>query len=207
MFGRTAEKLLKWENAYLIRRAVLRNSKFLCISVCMDKKVLHLPLSYNLEGWVCRTLFEKFPAMPNKRYTHILDLLNAWSLSTNYIVPFPRDKMILLHSSIQFGSVLGKGAFGEVFKGKYTPIGGSDPVEVAVKRMIGEPKREQIEDFINEANIMSRLDNRNVVISYGLCTLQFPVMLVMELVSGGDLKVSQGSASSFLICNNLLNQA
>ncbi|KAF1769172.1 hypothetical protein GCK72_000986 [Caenorhabditis remanei] len=188
MFGKTSEKLLGWENSYLIRRAVLKDRKFLCISVCMDKKVLHLPLSCNSEGWACGILFEKFPAMPNKRYTHILDLLNAWSLSTNYIVPIPRDKMILLHSSIQFGSVLGKGAFGEVFKGKYTPIGGSDPVEVAVKRMIGEPKREIIQDFFNEVSIMSRLDHRNVVTSYGPCTLQFPVMLVMELVPGGDLR-------------------
>lgn len=188
MFGKIAEKLLKWENSYLIRRAVLKDRKFLCISAFIDKKVLHLPLSGNSEGWICVKLYERFPAMPNNRYAHIHDLLNAWSLVVNYIVPVPRKRMVLLHSSIQFGSVLGKGAFGEVFKGKYTPVGATDPVEVAVKRMIAEPKREQLQDFCNEASILGILEHRNVVTSYGFCSLQFPVMLVMELVPGGDLK-------------------
>lgn len=189
VFGRVTEKLLKWENSYLVRRSVLKNAKFLCISARVDNKVTHYPLNSNSEGWACGKLFERFPAMPNKRYAHIWELLDAWSLVVNYIVPVRRNKLVVLHSQVTLDTVpLGRGAFGEVFKGKYMPVGGTEPTEVAVKRMIGEPKRPNCQEFCTEASIMAMLEHRNVVALYGLAALQFPIMLVMEYVPMGDLK-------------------
>ncbi|PIC40159.1 hypothetical protein B9Z55_011604 [Caenorhabditis nigoni] len=197
LFGRVTEKLLKWENSYLVRRSILKTDKFLCISARVDNKVSHFPLNCNIEGWSCAKLFERFPAMPNKRYHHIWQLLDAWSLVVNYIVPVRRNKLVVLHSQILPDSVpLGHGAFGEVFKGKFVPIGGTEPTEVAVKRMLGDPKRINCQEFCQEASIMAMLEHRNVVNLFGFAALQFPMMIVMEFVPMGDLKKYLRQASN-----------
>uniref|UniRef100_A0A8R1E4E9 Protein kinase domain-containing protein n=1 Tax=Caenorhabditis japonica TaxID=281687 RepID=A0A8R1E4E9_CAEJA len=133
-------------------------------------------------------LFEKFPKIPARSYSHIHELLDAWSLVVNFIVPVPRSKMVLYHESITLSVKLGSGAFGEVFKAKILPPEGTEQVECAVKRAIGDAKRATIQEFCHEARIMGVLRHPNVVGFYGIASLSQPLMLVMELVSGGDLK-------------------
>ncbi|EGT45550.1 CBN-KIN-21 protein [Caenorhabditis brenneri] len=188
MFGRVAEKLLIWENAWLVRRCVLKSSRFLCVSANVDGKVTHFPLNVNVEGWCCARLLEKYPQLTGKRFPHIWQLLDAWSLCTNYIVPVPRPSTVLMHSAITLENALGRGSFGEVFKAKYMAKGATEAIEVAAKRLIGDAKRPQLQDFCNEASVMALLDHRNVVAFYGFAPLQTPLILVMELVPGGDLK-------------------
>lgn len=43
--------------------------------------------------------------------------------------------------------------------------------------------------FLQEAYIMSLLSHRNVIGLFGIATLKMPIVLIMELVPGGDLKV------------------
>lgn len=42
-----------------------------------------------------------------------------------------------------------------------------------------------------EANIMTLLEHKNIVALYGFASLQQPIMLVIEFVPGGDLRVSE----------------
>ncbi|PIC43077.1 hypothetical protein B9Z55_009955 [Caenorhabditis nigoni] len=190
MFGGTVEKLLKWEHSYLVRRAIQRSSmkKTLCISVKIDGKVMNFQLSWNEDGWGSTKLVAKFPKMTQKRYAHIYQLLDAWSLSVNAITPVPRNRIVLHHSSITLGNKLGNGAFGEVYKAKYLPNGASESIEVAVKRAIGDAQRSTIQEFCHEAQVMGVLQHVNIVCLYGIASLEQPVMLVMELVTGGDLR-------------------
>uniref|UniRef100_A0A1I7V535 Tyrosine-protein kinase n=1 Tax=Caenorhabditis tropicalis TaxID=1561998 RepID=A0A1I7V535_9PELO len=189
MFGKVTEKLLKWENAYLVRRSVVKSNRFLCVSANVEGKVTHFPLNVNLEGWSCPKLFEKFPQLNGKRFPHIFQLLDAWSLCTNYIVPVSRKSMVLSHSSITLENALGRGSFGEVFKAFYQAKEATEPIVVAAKRLIGDAKRPQLQDFCNEASVMAVLDHHSHIVSlYGFASLQMPLMLIMELVPGGDLK-------------------
>ncbi|CAP35660.2 Protein CBG18159 [Caenorhabditis briggsae] len=191
MFGGTVEKLLKWEHSYLVRRAIQRSSmkKTLCISVKIDGKVLNFQLTWNEDGWGSTKLVAKFPKMAQKRYAHIYQLLDAWSLSVNAITPVPRNRIVLHHSSITLGNKLGSGAFGEVYRAKYLPNGASESIEVAVKRAIGDAQRSTIQEFCHEAQVMGVLQHVNIVCLYGIASLEQPVMLVMELVTGGDLRL------------------
>uniref|UniRef100_A0A1I7U3K3 Protein kinase domain-containing protein n=1 Tax=Caenorhabditis tropicalis TaxID=1561998 RepID=A0A1I7U3K3_9PELO len=96
--------------------------------------------------------------------------------------------MVLQHNSIQLEKRLGNGAFGEVFQAKFTAIGAIQPIEVAVKRVKGAAKREQLQEFCHEASIMAVLHHENIVAFYGIASLEEPIMVVMEMVTGGDLK-------------------
>lgn len=149
MFGKAAEKLLKWESSYIVRRSMGPTHKFLCITARVEDKYFHFQFNWNSEGWSCPILYEKFPRIPVKRYEHIYQLLDAWSLVVNQLVPISRCSMILQHSSIALENQLGRGAFGEVIKAKYVPMGATVPTEVAVKRLIGDAKRPQLVDFCN----------------------------------------------------------
>lgn len=128
--------------------------------------------------------------MPNRRFLHIRQLLEAWSQATPFLIPTPRGSNVLIHSTINLDKKLGCGAFGEVFKGQYKAVGSTNPpIEVAVKRILGNAKRKQIQEFCNEAQIMTVLQHENIVAFYGFASLEEPIMVVMELVTGGDLRV------------------
>ncbi|CAA22261.2 Tyrosine-protein kinase [Caenorhabditis elegans] len=189
LFGSEAEKLLTWDRAYLVRRAITKPNKFLCISVNWKNKIFHYQLDFNEDGWCCKKLYEKFPTMPNRRFLHIRQLLEAWSQATPFLIPTPRGSNVLIHSTINLDKKLGCGAFGEVFKGQYKAVGSTNPpIEVAVKRILGNAKRKQIQEFCNEAQIMTVLQHENIVAFYGFASLEEPIMVVMELVTGGDLR-------------------
>uniref|UniRef100_A0A1I7TBE2 Tyrosine-protein kinase n=1 Tax=Caenorhabditis tropicalis TaxID=1561998 RepID=A0A1I7TBE2_9PELO len=189
MFNSTVEKLLKWEHSYLVRRTMHKSiKKILCLSMKVDGRVFNCQLNLSDEGWGCSKLCEKFPTFPKQKYAHVYQILDALSLVANVVIPIPRRLLVLYHSSITLENQLGKGAFGEVFKGKYLAKGASEPIQVAVKRAIGDARKSTIQEFCHEAQVMSVLQHANVVCLYGLASLEQPLMLVMELINGGDLK-------------------
>ncbi|XP_037073486.1 ALK tyrosine kinase receptor-like [Pollicipes pollicipes] len=84
---------------------------------------------------------------------------------------------------------LGKGAFGQVYQG-YLKNYVSDSVEMpcAVKTLT-ELSSEQAEmDFLMEAMIMSKFVHPNIVHFIGVSFERHPRFIVLELLSGGDLK-------------------
>lgn len=108
---------------------------------------------------------------------------------------------------------LGQGAFGEVYQGYLRHVAG-DSVEmpVAVKvlqvRRKNENNNEKVRsmahfslktlpelssnqtemDFLMEAIIMSKFHHANIVHFIGICFDKHPRFIVLELLSGGDLK-------------------
>lgn len=108
---------------------------------------------------------------------------------------------------------LGQGAFGEVYQGYLRHVAG-DSVEmpVAVKvlqvrrkiennnekvrsmalfalKTLPELSSNQTEmDFLMEAIIMSKFHHANIVHFIGICFDKHPRFIVLELLSGGDLK-------------------
>ncbi|XP_063101549.1 tyrosine-protein kinase Fer isoform X4 [Cavia porcellus] len=96
--------------------------------------------------------------------------------------PVPKDKKwILNHEDIALGELLGKGNFGEVYKGTL-----KDKTAVAVKTCKeGLPQELKIK-FLQEAKILKQYDHPNIVKLIGVCTQRQPVYIVMELVPGGD---------------------
>ncbi|XP_035297058.1 tyrosine-protein kinase Fer isoform X2 [Cricetulus griseus] len=96
--------------------------------------------------------------------------------------PVPKDKKwILNHEDVSLGALLGKGNFGEVYKGTL-----KDKTAVAVKTCKEDLPQELKIKFLQEAKILKQYDHPNIVKLIGVCTQRQPVYIIMELVPGGD---------------------
>lgn len=102
--------------------------------------------------------------------------------SVKELKEIPRENLTLVRQ-------LGQGAFGMVHQG-YMRSSASDSVEMTVAvKTLAELSAPQAElDFIMEAVIMSRFDHPNIVHFIGVSFDRHPRYIVLELLSGGDLK-------------------
>ncbi|XP_064342815.1 proto-oncogene tyrosine-protein kinase ROS isoform X2 [Camelus dromedarius] len=95
---------------------------------------------------------------------------------------FPRERLSLR-------LLLGSGAFGEVYEGTAVDIlgAGSGETKVAVKTLKkGSTDQEKIE-FLKEAHLMSKFNHPNILKQLGVCLLNEPQYIILELMEGGDL--------------------
>ena len=121
------------------------------------------------------------------------------------ITAVPHQDWELKHETIELGKMLGEGAFGAVHAGIFVTKAGATK-KVAVKVHKGKAvTKEMIQEICKEARTMRRFKHPNVVAFYGVAvahvsfellpcilklfvfTFQEPIMIVMELVSGGAL--------------------
>ncbi|CRK99865.1 CLUMA_CG013168, isoform A [Clunio marinus] len=96
------------------------------------------------------------------------------------------------HSSIrEIGREIGKGAFGRVFIARIADVPGKFNSQiVAIKKLKKCPTTDQLEEFLGEISTMKRVGRHpNVVRLLGFCTLEQPLMMIMEFVPCGDLVI------------------
>ena len=109
-----------------------------------------------------------------------LGLLTPTSVLTLDGWEIPRDSVVINRK-------LGEGAFGTVYGGEAF-FDEKGWVAVAVKTLkVGSTVEEKI-DFLSEADMMKRFENKNSVKLLGVCTVNEPVYAVMEFMLYGDLK-------------------
>nr|KAF6366198.1 FER tyrosine kinase [Pipistrellus kuhlii] len=96
--------------------------------------------------------------------------------------PIAKDKKwVLSHEDVTLGELLGKGNFGEVYKGIL-----KDKTAVAVKTCKEDVPQELKMKFLQEAKILKQYDHPNIVKLIGVCTQRQPIYIIMELIPGGD---------------------
>ncbi|NXW02201.1 ROS1 kinase, partial [Fregetta grallaria] len=95
---------------------------------------------------------------------------------------FPRDKLNL-------HKLLGSGAFGEVYEGTAADIlaDGSGESKVAVKTLKKGATDHEKSEFLKEAHLMSKFDHPHILKLLGVCLLNEPQYIILELMEGGDL--------------------
>ncbi|XP_042368582.1 tyrosine-protein kinase receptor TYRO3-like [Plectropomus leopardus] len=94
-------------------------------------------------------------------------------------------EVLVERSTLTLGKELGKGEFGSVYEGIYTPDEGMD-IKVAVKTMrVGIHSQEDLHEFLREAEIMKSFDHENVVQLLGVtlqreqdCPLPVPLVIL-----------------------------
>uniref|UniRef100_A0A452GQ82 Tyrosine-protein kinase n=1 Tax=Gopherus agassizii TaxID=38772 RepID=A0A452GQ82_9SAUR len=100
----------------------------------------------------------------------------------HFIIQYADDKKwVLNHEDVTLGELLGKGNFGEVYKGTL-----KDKTPVAVKTCKEDLPQELKIKFLSEARILKQYDHPNIVKLIGVCTQRQPIYIVMELIPGGD---------------------
>uniref|UniRef100_F7I9A1 Tyrosine-protein kinase receptor n=1 Tax=Callithrix jacchus TaxID=9483 RepID=F7I9A1_CALJA len=119
---------------------------------------------------------------PNPYYCQMgLGPAQSWALPPGVTEVSPANVTLL--------RALGHGAFGEVYEGLLTGLpGDSSPLQVAIKTLpeLCSPQDEL--DFLMEALIISKFSHQNIVRCVGLSLRAAPHLILLELMSGGDMK-------------------
>ncbi|XP_047466681.1 leukocyte tyrosine kinase receptor isoform X2 [Mugil cephalus] len=94
----------------------------------------------------------------------------------------PRKNITLLRA-------LGHGAFGEVYEGQILGMSGDgSPMQVAIKTLPEICSEQDEMDFLMEALIMSKFSHENIVRCIGVSLNILPRFILLELMTGGDMK-------------------
>ncbi|XP_032356168.1 tyrosine-protein kinase receptor isoform X2 [Etheostoma spectabile] len=102
--------------------------------------------------------------------------------SLNELKEVPRKNITLLRA-------LGHGAFGEVYEGQVLGISSDDgPMQVAIKTLPEICSEQDEMDFLMEALIMSKFSHDNIVRCIGVSLNILPRFILLELMTGGDMK-------------------
>nr|XP_054954630.1 leukocyte tyrosine kinase receptor [Pan paniscus] len=119
---------------------------------------------------------------PNPYYCQVgLGPAQSWPLPPGVTEVSPANVTLL--------RALGHGAFGEVYEGLVIGLpGDSSPLQVAIKTLpeLCSPQDEL--DFLMEALIISKFSHQNIVRCVGLSLRATPRLILLELMSGGDMK-------------------
>lgn len=99
-------------------------------------------------------------------------------------IPAPTSPLMIPNSNIILGDELGSGEFGSVLRGKWNSPSGQ--IDVAIKTLRPEALGSGESEFLREADVMGKLQHKNVVRLYGVC-LQPSLMIIQELVPLGSL--------------------
>jgi len=93
---------------------------------------------------------------------------------------FTRNEMITATQS--FSREIGRGGFGSVFFGKL-PEG-----QLMAVKVLSLFSRQGIKEFLNEVDLLSKINHRNLVSLLGYCNKTKEVMLIYEHMSAGSLR-------------------
>ncbi|KAM9734356.1 tyrosine-protein kinase Fer isoform 2-T3 [Menidia menidia] len=176
-----AQELLRLQGDFLVRESHGKPGEYV-LSVFSDEQRRHFIIQYadsqyRFEG----TGFSTIPQL----IEHHFSTKQVITKKSGVVLlnPVIKDKKwILNHEDVVLGELLGKGNFGEVFKGTLQ----RDKTSVAVKTCKEDLPPELKIRFLAEARILKQYDHPNIVKLIGVCTQRQPIYIVMELVPGGD---------------------
>ncbi|XP_042250664.1 tyrosine-protein kinase Fer isoform X2 [Thunnus thynnus] len=176
-----AQELLRQQGDFLVRESHGKPGEYV-LSVFSDEQRRHFIIQYadsqyRFEG----TGFSTIPQL----IEHHFSTKQVITKKSGVVLlnPVVKDKKwILNHEDVTLGELLGKGNFGEVFKGTLQ----RDKTPVAVKTCKEDLPPELKIRFLSEARILKQYDHPNIVKLIGVCTQRQPIYIVMELVPGGD---------------------
>ena len=95
----------------------------------------------------------------------------------------------LNRGDIEFiGNPIGRGQFANVHKAIFIRNGVRAPVAVKSSHSHQDESNEISDRFIEEAEIMAQFSHAHIVELVGVCTTQWPILIVMELCALGSLR-------------------
>uniref|UniRef100_A0A3P9IWE3 Tyrosine-protein kinase n=1 Tax=Oryzias latipes TaxID=8090 RepID=A0A3P9IWE3_ORYLA len=173
------QELLKNDGDFLVRKS--QEKQGFVLSVQWDGSCKHFLIQdtdnlYRLDG-------EGFPSIPLLIH-HLMSSQQHITKRSDVVLkkPILKDKWALEHDDIILGPLIGRGNFGEVYRGQLR----SENTFVAVKTCRENLAPEHKSKFLMEARILKQYDHPNIVKLIGVCTQKQPIYIIMELIQGGD---------------------
>lgn len=192
-------RLLRNDGDFLVRETTRNEERQIVLSICWQGHkhfIIQTTVEggYRFEGPVFATIRELI------QYQHHSGLPVTAKSGAVLKTPVSRERWELNNDDIDLIEKIGRGNFGDVYKGKLR-ITGQD---VAVKTCRVNLPEEQKKKFLLEGRILKQYNHPNIVKFIGICVQKQPIMIVMELVPGGSLLNFLRNHGSSLLLNDLL---
>ncbi|VDM53153.1 unnamed protein product [Angiostrongylus costaricensis] len=187
-----AERCLTKDGEFMVRKAVVKGNEGYIISVQSCSKKLHLHIQEMRQKnlyWLDTYCFESIPDLIRYHQDMRIPVYKDDVILKSCV---EREQWQLYHEQVVLGDALGSGEFGLVYKGTLTVGLFTKPIDVAVKTLkTNTLNSDQRVTFLREANVMLKLQHKNVVRLYGVATQKEPIMIVMELAAGDDSSIAK----------------
>ncbi|XP_028161883.1 tyrosine-protein kinase Fer isoform X3 [Ostrinia furnacalis] len=197
-------RLLRADGDYLVRETTRNHARQLVLSVCWGQHK-HFIVQTTPEG----NTFQGHYRFEGAAFPSVAELI-AWQRTSGVPVTarsgallrraVPRETWELNNDDVQLCDKIGRGNFGDVYKARLKTTG----QEVAVKTCRVALPEEQKRTFLQEGRILKQYQHPNIVRLIGIAVQKPPIMIVMELVSGGSLLTFLRTRSSSLGSRALL---
>ncbi|CAK1543921.1 unnamed protein product [Leptosia nina] len=175
-------RLLRNDGDYLVRETTRNHARQLVLSVCWGQH----------KHFIVQTTPEGHYRFEGAAFPSVAELI-AWQRASGVPVTarsgallrraVPRETWELNNDHVQLLDKIGRGNFGDVYKARLITTG----QEVAVKTCRVALPEEQKRTFLQEGRILKQYQHPNIVRLIGIAVQKQPIMIVMELVSGGSL--------------------
>ncbi|XP_055591347.1 insulin-like receptor [Uranotaenia lowii] len=109
----------------------------------------------------------------NPDYAGVVYRIDEWEIEREHIIKLEE---------------LGQGSFGMVYKGILTEINTKRTIPCAIKTVNENATIKERDAFLTEASVMKQFNTHHVVRLLGVVSQGEPTMVVMELMTNGDLK-------------------
>ncbi|XP_063374412.1 tyrosine-protein kinase Fer isoform X2 [Cydia amplana] len=184
-------RLLRADGDYLVRETTRNHARQLVLSVCWGQHKHFIVQTTPESMWrVC--VFQGHYRFEGAAFPSVAELI-AWQRTSGVPVTarsgallrraVPRETWELNNDDVQLLDKIGRGNFGDVYKARLKTTG----QEVAVKTCRVALPEEQKRTFLQEGRILKQYQHPNIVRLIGIAVQKQPIMIVMELVSGGSL--------------------
>ncbi|XP_038104059.1 tyrosine-protein kinase Fer isoform X3 [Culex quinquefasciatus] len=176
-------RLLRNEGDFLVRETTRNDESQTVLSVCWNGHK-HFIVQTTAEGHF-RFEGPAFPSIQELIIHQYQSELPVTGRSGAVLrKPVLRERWELSNDDVDLISKIGRGNFGDVYRAK---LKSSKNTLVAVKTCRMTLPEEQKRKFLQEGRILKQYDHPNIVKLIGICVQKQPIMIVMELVSGGSL--------------------
>ncbi|XP_063635263.1 tyrosine-protein kinase Fer isoform X5 [Cydia splendana] len=175
-------RLLRADGDYLVRETTRNHARQLVLSVCWGQH----------KHFIVQTTPEGHYRFEGAAFPSVAELI-AWQRTSGVPVTarsgallrraVPRETWELNNDDVQLLDKIGRGNFGDVYKARLKTTG----QDVAVKTCRVALPEEQKRTFLQEGRILKQYQHPNIVRLIGIAVQKQPIMIVMELVSGGSL--------------------
>ena len=155
-------------------------------------------------GFIFQFLKIMFPSLIQELIWHQHQSGNPVTSRSGAILksPVTREKWELNNDDVDLVEKIGRGNFGDVYKARLK----QNNLSVAVKTCKVTLPDEQKKKFLQEGRILKQYEHPNIVRFIGICVQKQPIMIVMELVSGGSLLNYLRTSSEKLTTKALLGK-